>query len=93
MVKASSPATREQINIRATRTQRDTIDQAAALSGKSRTDFILESAVRDAQHVLLDQCFFQLDEASFNRVVELLDNPPEPSGVLRRLLATPAPWE
>jgi len=93
MVKASSPATREQINIRATRTQRDTIDQAAALTGKSRTDFILDSAVRDAQQVLLDQCFFQLDESAFDRVAELLDNPPAPSPALRKLLATPAPWE
>ena len=66
---------------------------AAALTGKSRTDFILESAIRDAQQVLLDQCFFQLDEFAFDRMVEILDNPPAPSAALRRLLATPAPWE
>jgi uncharacterized protein (DUF1778 family) len=86
-------AVRNQLNIRATREQRDVIDRAAALTGKSRTDFILESAVRDAQHVLLDARFFMLDEKAFQGFVDLLDQPPAPSARLRELLRTPSPWE
>ena len=84
---------RDQLNIRASRAQRETIDQAAAILGKPRTDFILESAVRDAQNVLLDQRFFQTTGDAFDRIVDLLDSPPPPSDALRSLLKTPAPWE
>jgi hypothetical protein len=37
------------INIRAKRTQRDLIDQAAEMLGKSRSDFMLETACREAE--------------------------------------------
>ena len=86
-------AVREQLNIRATRAQRDIIDQAAALTGRTRTDFILDSAVRDAHHVLLDARFFMLDEPTFQNIVDLIDRPPAPSKRLRELLRAPAPWE
>ena len=43
------------INLRALPEQRDLIDQAAGLLGKTRSDFMLESACERAQTVLLDQ--------------------------------------
>lgn len=43
------------INLRALPQQRDLIDQAAELVGKSRSDFMLEAACDRAQSVLLDQ--------------------------------------
>ena len=49
------------INLRARPEQRDLIDQAAELLGKSRSDFMLEAACDKAQSVLLDQAFFRLD--------------------------------
>ncbi|MBN8799780.1 MAG: DUF1778 domain-containing protein, partial [Stenotrophomonas nitritireducens] len=48
------------INLRALPEQRDLIDQAASLLGKSRSDFMLETACRRAQEVVLDQVFFTL---------------------------------
>jgi uncharacterized protein (DUF1778 family) len=87
-------ANRDQaINIRATRSQRDLIDRAAELAGRSRSDFMLESAYQQAMQVLLDQVYFQVDEHRFEQFQELLDNPPPASDELRRLLHTPAPWE
>jgi uncharacterized protein (DUF1778 family) len=53
------------INIRAKKNQRDPIDRAAELQGKSRSEFMLESAQKTAQDVLLDQRFFGLDEVKF----------------------------
>jgi uncharacterized protein (DUF1778 family) len=85
--------TRDQLNVRVSRAQRDLIDHAAASLGKTRTDFILESAVREAQQVLLDQVFFSLDEDAFKQVAALLDHPPAPSAALRDLLSARAPWE
>lgn len=81
------------INIRAKRTQRDLIDQAAELLHKSRSDFMLETACRAAEDVLLDQRVFSLDEASFREFQARLDAPPEANPKLQRLLAIRAPWE
>jgi uncharacterized protein (DUF1778 family) len=46
------------INIRAKKNQRDLIDRAAELQGKSRSEFMLESAQKIAQDVLLDPTIF-----------------------------------
>jgi uncharacterized protein (DUF1778 family) len=81
------------INLRALPEQRDLIDQAAALLGKNRSDFMLEAACERAQTVLLDRVFFQLDADKFQRFIELLDAPPQPNPGLERLMAVKAPWE
>lgn len=53
------------INLRARAEQRELIDQAAALLGKNRPDFMLDAACDKAQSVLLDQIFFRLDAERF----------------------------
>jgi uncharacterized protein (DUF1778 family) len=87
-------STRDQaINIRATKRERDLIDQAAEKLGKSRSDFMLETACQAAEDVLIDQRFFLLDAEAFDRFVDLIDNPPEPSDALRRLMARKPRWK
>jgi uncharacterized protein (DUF1778 family) len=81
------------INIRAKRTQRDLIDEAAELLGKTRSDFMLETACREAEDVLLDQRVFTLDAETFKKFQAMLDAQPSENPKLRRLMATPAPWE
>jgi len=81
------------INIRATQSQRDLIDRAASVMGKSRSDFMLETACRAAEDILLDRTYFVLDPESFDQLAELLENPPEPPEGLRAFLAHKAPWE
>jgi uncharacterized protein (DUF1778 family) len=81
------------INIRAKAKQRDLIDQAADRLGRSRSDFMLEAACREAENVLLDQTFFTVDQGTFAKFQALLDNPLTPTDKLRRLLKTKAPWE
>lgn len=81
------------INIRAKARQRDLIDQAAVLLGRSRSDFMLEASCREAQDVLLDQAFFTVDAGTFAKCQALLNHPLPPTDKLRRLLKTKAPWE
>ncbi len=81
------------INIRAKARQRDLIDQAAERLGRSRSDFMLEAACREAQDVLLDQTFFAVDAGTFAKFRALLDRPLPPTDKLRRLLKTKAPWD
>ena len=80
------------INLRARPEQRDLIDRAAKLLGRSRSDFILEAACEKAQSVLLDQVFFGLDAEKFRRFTKLLDAPPARNPGLERLMAVKAPW-
>ncbi len=81
------------INLRALPEQRDLIDQAADLLGKTRSDFMLEAACERARAVMLDQVFFSLDAEKFRQFTALLDAPPAANPGLERLMAVKAPWE
>jgi len=87
------PSESVSINIRAKTRQRDLIDAAAGRLGRSRSDFVLEAACREAENVLLDQTFFSVDAGTFAKFQALLDRPLPPTDRLRRLLKTKAPWE
>jgi uncharacterized protein (DUF1778 family) len=81
------------LTIRTTKQERNLIDQAAKQLGVSRTDFLLESACREAQNVLLDTTYFGLDAKAFKTFRDLLDEPPQNLERVRHLLKTRAPWE
>lgn len=81
------------INVRLARQTKELIDSAAAAAGKSRSEFIIESARKSATDVLLDQRFFVLDPKQFEEFQAALDQPPAPNRKLKALLATRAPWE
>jgi uncharacterized protein (DUF1778 family) len=81
------------INLRVSKKVRMLIDTAAAVVGKSRTEFMLESARQHAIDVLLDQQLFVLDAEQYAAFERALANPPPPNAKLRQLLASKAPWE
>jgi uncharacterized protein (DUF1778 family) len=81
------------IKLRALPEQRDLIDEAAGLLGKTRSDFMLEAACEKARSVLLDQALFQVDEAKYARFLSLLDAPIDRDAGFARLRATKAPWD
>ncbi len=79
------------INIRALPVQRALIDKAADILKKSRSEFMLEAACREAENVLLDRRLFFLDEAECQEFEKLLRTPVAES--VGNLLASKAPWE
>lgn len=81
------------INIRVAPAQRNLIDRAAQSLGKSRTEFILDVATREAENTLLDQRLFLLDEAQWQAFTAALDAPATPSAAVRKLMTTPTPWD
>jgi len=83
----------ENINLRASRSQKTLIDRAADALGRNRSDFMLETACREAEAVLLDRRYFALSSEEFNRFTTMLDKAPANHAKLRRLLTTKAPWE
>lgn len=80
------------INIRVRSDERALIDQAAALAGKSRSEFMLEAAREAATATILDRTLFRMEAGAFSRFVAMLDAPPQPSAELRKLMKTKAPW-
>src|SRR5580704_11949627 len=80
------------INLRVEADTRKLIDDAAAILGKTRTDFMIESARRQATDVLLDQRLFVLDSARYDSFLQALDNPPAPGPKLKSLLRRVPAW-
>ncbi len=83
----------ETVNLRISRNQKSLIDRAAQALGRTRSDFMLEAACREAESVLLDRRYFALPAEAFHRFMAMLDKPPSSNPRLRRLLKTRAPWE
>jgi uncharacterized protein (DUF1778 family) len=81
------------INLRVSTVTRELIDTAAAAVGKTRTEFMLESARQHAIDVLLDQRLFHLSPEQHDAFMEALNNPPKPNAALKKLMSGKSPWE
>lgn len=87
------PPRRDTLNLRIKPDERGLIDRAAALTGKTRTDFVLEAARRAAVDALTDRTLFVVDENAYAKFLAALDAPPRPNDRLARTLKTPSPWD
>ena len=81
------------INIRVAPDTLGLIDRAARATGKTRTDFILDTVKRAAEDTVLDQRLFVLDADQWDAFTAALDAPPRPSEGLQALLARRPVWE
>ncbi len=84
---------RETLNIRIKPDLRGLIDRAAKISGKNRTDFMLDAARLAAEDALRDRTLLALDPEAYAEFVTRLDAPANPNERLRRTMQTVAPWE
>lgn len=68
---------------------------AANLVSKSRTDFMLEVACREAQDILLDQRLFVLNDEQYDAFLAELDAPitAERQARIDDLMRRKSPWE
>lgn len=87
------PAKRDSLNIRIKPEVRGLIDRAAALTGKNRTNFVLDAARHTAEDALLDRTVFAVSHKAYAEFLARLDAPPQPNERLRKSLKTPTPWE
>ncbi len=86
-------AKRETLNVRIKPEDRNLIDRAAHLLGKSRTDFLLDAGRRAAEDTLLDRTLFKVSPKAYKDFIARLDASPAPNEKLRRTMTTKAPWE
>lgn len=95
-VKRAANAPLEQrgsINLRIEGRTRELIDAAASALGKTRTEFMVETARKAAVDVLLDECLFALDDSRYDDFVAVLDSPPEPGPRLQALMRRVPAWK
>lgn len=90
--RGSSAGSKRTISLRIDAQTRQLIDEAAAVMGKTRTDFLIDSARMLAVDVLLDQRLFVFDAERYDAFVAVLDNPPAPGSKLRALLRRTPAW-
>ncbi|MEQ1694371.1 MAG: DUF1778 domain-containing protein [Hyphomicrobiaceae bacterium] len=81
------------IHIRAHAADRDLIDRAAEASGKTRSEFVLDTARRGAEEILRDQRVFHLDATAWKTFMRELDKAPRDNPKLAALFARKTPWQ
>lgn len=90
---ASAAGGKATVNLRIETDTRRLIDDAAAALGKTRTEFMLDSARTAAVDVLLERRIFMLDPERYDAFAQALDAPPAPGPRLRSLLRRRPAWE
>lgn len=79
------------VNLRIRKEVRTLIDSAARARGKTRTEFMIDAALRSAEEALLDQTLVRVDAETYAHFVDVLDRPPDSEG-FKRLLTVHKPW-
>ena len=81
------------IQIRTSAEAKAILNHAAALRGQKLSEFMLESARRQAEETILDQHVFFHGGTAHARFLALLDAPGKPDPKARARLKRKAPWE
>ena len=69
------------------------IDRAAKKKGRSRTDFMRDAAVKEAEEVIFSNSVIQMSEVGFEAFVKAIEAPAKPVDALLKVLQRKAPWE
>jgi uncharacterized protein (DUF1778 family) len=80
----------ERIDIRATPNDKRLLQEAAAVSRKTVSEFLLESALTHAAEVLANRRLFLLNDEQWEAFQAALDAPSVPMPRLERLLKEPS---
>jgi len=80
----------ERLELRLTGEQKSEIEQAAALSGRSVTDFSVTVLVREAEEVIRVERELHVSQESWDAFNAILDRPAKPVSGLADLLRRPS---
>jgi uncharacterized protein (DUF1778 family) len=79
----------ERIDVRTTVAAKQLLQQAAAISHKSVSEFLLENGLQAAQATLADRRLFLLDDDRWEEFQATLDRPVQSKPQLKKLLTEP----
>ena len=80
----------EKLDLRLSKSAKQTLQAAAAAARKSVSEFVLETALREAEERLADRRVFTLDAKKWDAFVAALDAPPRRHARLERLFREPS---
>ena len=83
----------DRIELRLTREQKSEIEQAAAISGRSVTDFSVPLLVKEAEQIIRVERDLRMSKKSWDAFNEILDRPAKPVSGLADLLKRPSVFE
>ncbi len=74
----------ERVAVRLTPAVKRALERGAEVSGRSLSDFVVDSAYRAARRAIEDHERLHLSDRDREAFLAALDNPPEPNQALRR---------
>ncbi|HVW57224.1 MAG TPA: DUF1778 domain-containing protein [Rhizobiaceae bacterium] len=77
----------DRLNLRVKPEVKARLMRAAALRHTDLTNFVTQSALREAETVIAEADIVRTSDRDFARILELLDNPPKPNARLRAAAA------
>jgi len=83
----------EKIDLRLSRDAKQTLQAAAVGASKSLSEFVLDSALAEAEERLADRRVFRLDRKTWDAFVAALDAPPRRHPRLQRLFSEPSAFD
>lgn len=89
----AASGTKSNISLRIATLTRQLIDDAATVLGKTRTEFMIESARAQGIDVLLNQRRFVIAPDAYDSFAAALGSPATPDPKLRALLLRKPAWE
>lgn len=92
MIEARTNRT-EKLDLRLTKSAKQTLQAAATAASKSLSEFVLETALREAEARLPDRTVFHLDTERWEAFVAALDAPPRRPPRLERLFREPSVFD
>ena len=92
-MKSSAPHKEYPLSMRLPEADVAIIDRAAALRGRSRTDFVREAAVRAAEAALVDASPIRMSEEGFAEFLAALAAPAMAPREMVEILKRRAPWD
>ncbi len=76
---AQAQANRVRISSRVSINVQNKLERAAELIGSTLNQFIINSAIQEAQRIIEQESVIKLSEADAKKVFALIDNPPKPN--------------
>jgi uncharacterized protein (DUF1778 family) len=90
MMIIETQAKSERIDIRTTKNVKHTLQKAAAVTHKTVSEFLLDSALTQAAEVLSNRSQFMLNDAQWEAFLIALDKPTATTPRLEKLLKEPS---
>ncbi len=92
MVSKQKTSKEETIKLRINAQQKALIDRAAQIAGITRSAFVLNAALSDAEETIKDRTTFYLSDSEWVAFNEALDSPPQKNELITKLLNANTPW-